>query len=251
MTAFRMILTTSRFLKAIALLGFLYIFATDFLYRRSPLLFEKIMHVCSFAILRFLRITLVSQIHRREDFPKNALYICNHSSSFEIFMMPCLFKKTDFVFTSDALKVPFFKKIFKKCPVIFVKGKSFRDRKNSLIKMQERLRAGRNVMLFPEGYSHKFLGPYFEKGAFQVAYETGYPIVPVYLHYDNLDVFVPDQVVSHKKEFFRILNAKNKKITAHVFDSVYPKSFSTVTEFRDAVYNQYQLWQEKFYGTFQ
>ena len=108
MNAFKMILTTPRFLKAITLLGILYVFATDFLYRLSPAFYEKLMRICSFAILRFLKITLVTRIHRLAPFPKNAIYICNHSSSFEIFMMPCLFKNTDFVFTSDALKVPFF-----------------------------------------------------------------------------------------------------------------------------------------------
>ena len=132
--------------------------------------------------------------------------------------------------------------------VIFVKDKSFRARKDSLLKMREQLDAGRNIMLFPQGYSHKFLGPYFEKGAFKVAYDSGFTIVPIYLHYENLNAFVPDDIVNHKNELFRIVRAHNKKITAHVFDSVQPQSFSSVNEFRDAVYHQYREWQTQFYG---
>lgn len=243
-----MMVMVSRFFKALALLSFLYVFAVECFYRLSPRFYEKTIKTCCFAILRFLNITVTVVSRASQPLNQNVIYICNHSSSFEIFIVPSLLNHTDFVMTAEALKVPFFKKIFRKCPLIFVERGSMAGRIQSFQKIKDHLKKGRNVMLFPEGYSHQFLAPRFEKGAFQIAFETGVPIVPIYLHYENLSVFVPDEVVSHKKEFFRILAAGNKKMTAYFFDPIQPETFSSADVLRDTVYRQYLAWQKEFYG---
>ena len=70
--------------------------------------------------------------------------------------------------------------------VVFVDRKSPESRKQSRNDVAERLNNGMSVIIFPEGTS--FEGPgllQFRPGIFQVASESGFPVVPVAIEYDD------------------------------------------------------------------
>lgn len=245
----QIILIPPRFLKAIFLLGITYIYTWERLYRRSPVFFEKIGILAFQSVVSLLGIKISKVFLNTTPLPSKAIYISNHSSSFELFIMACLLKHTDYVIDAGVLKIPMIGKIMKRVPMIFIDRYSLTSRANGPKAICDHLMAGRNVMLFPEGYSHKYLGDHFAKGAFQAAIDANVPIIPIYLHYNQLDVFVPDAKVNHKKEFFKILFARNKTITAYFFDSVTADQFNhNVSLFRDNVYEMYRDWQKQYYG---
>jgi len=247
MDLFKLVLLPPRFLKALFLLSCTYIAALKWIGFKAQW-FEWLGRKAFHAVVHFLGISVVRQPMHTRPLPEKAIYISNHSSSFELFIITCLLNKTDYVIDANVLKIPVINKILLKGPLIFIQRGSLQSRVDCLSTMAKRLAEGRNVMLFPEGYSHKYLSSHFAMGAFQASWDTGVPIVPIYMHYDNLDAFVPDAKVNHKKEFFRILFAPNKRIKAYIFDSISPSTFKNPQDYRDAVYQQYCQWQHDYYG---
>ncbi len=127
-----------------------------------------------------------------------AIFVSNHRSYFD-----------PIVTLGDVIALPVAKAEVKKWPLIgfanqlvgilFVERKKPASRKATLLAMKQTLQAGHSVLIYPEGTTsggRQMLE--LKKGAFRLAAESGFPVVPVALDYDDPreywlgdDLFVP------------------------------------------------------------
>jgi 1-acyl-sn-glycerol-3-phosphate acyltransferase len=116
--------------------------------------------------------------------PPPAVYILNHASTLDIFIIVALgLGKIRFVAKKEIQYNPFFFLMTKATGQIFIDRGDSRAAVNRLRKTYDFLKAtGNSIMLAPEGTrEHKGrLGP-FKKGAFRMAVDLNYPIVPIFI----------------------------------------------------------------------
>lgn len=111
------------------------------------------------------------------------IIIANHSSYLDIFLMPSIFPKHEFLFLgkSEILKYPLIKTYFKRLNIPIYRGDDRRSAK-AMITAIKKVKEGWSLVIFPEGGipdgdSPKMIP--FKNGAFKIAQSTGVPIIPV------------------------------------------------------------------------
>lgn len=122
-------------------------------------------------------------IDHRKDISKPAIYIFNHSSTLDIPVFLALgLERFRVVVKWELQYLPFFFIIGRLTGQVFIKRQNSEKAIATLLKTYERLQANNlSLVIAPEG-SRKHegvIGP-FKKGAFRMAIDLGYPIVPIY-----------------------------------------------------------------------
>lgn len=115
----------------------------------------------------------------RRDAP--AVYIANHLSIVDVWIMLVLVPpSTRFVAKQELFRIPIFGWALAASGFIPVNRKSRAEAVRTLAEAGARIRAGRSVVLFPEGTRSRDgrLAP-FKRGAFHLALSAGVPVVPV------------------------------------------------------------------------
>lgn len=108
------------------------------------------------------------------------LYLINHESILDIFMMGAAIPENFGIIVADYnFKIPGWRWIAKRYGAISVKRDKLEEAKVSLSRLEKEISAGKSVVIFPEG-SRTFTGQLqeFKKGAFHVAKNTGIKLVP-------------------------------------------------------------------------
>lgn len=118
-----------------------------------------------------------------------AIFIANHMSTLETFVLPCLIqsiREVTFVVKDSLLKYPFFGPVLKSRDPIVVTRKNLRaDLSAMLDGGAERLAAGRSIIIFPQGTRYLRINPHhFNSIGVKLARKTGVPIIPVALRTD-------------------------------------------------------------------
>lgn len=123
-------------------------------------------------------------IDRRTDPNRPMVYISNHSSTLDMFVILALgLKKTRFVAKHELQYNPFFFIIGRLTGQVFLqrqdREKAMKALDQALIDIREQ---GLSLYMAPEGTrKHEgVIGP-FKKGAFHMALNTGYPICPIFI----------------------------------------------------------------------
>ena len=163
-------------------------------------------------MLRILRPVLgVQVVGEGIPFEGPAIFACNHRSYFD-----------PIVTLGDVMALPVAKAEVRRWPIIgfanqlvgilFVDRENSDSRKATLEAMLQTLRSGHSVLIYPEGTTSnggQMLD--LKKGAFSLAAENGFPIVPVALDYDDpLDYWIGDDLfVPH---FFDRFGKRKKRI---------------------------------------
>lgn len=111
------------------------------------------------------------------------VYIANHASYMDaVVLLALLPPEVSFVAKRELLKVPFLRSIMKKLNYITVNRMDFSSNLTESTEIEERLRQGKSVALFPEGgFSYATGLRPFKMGAFKVAVESHTPICPIAL----------------------------------------------------------------------
>ncbi|MTI87239.1 MAG: 1-acyl-sn-glycerol-3-phosphate acyltransferase [Balneolaceae bacterium] len=111
------------------------------------------------------------------------IYIVNHSSTLDLLTMIAMgLPRVRFVAKWELQYIPIFFVVGRLTGQVFIKRKDKKHAIPTLKKTYDRLhRDNLSVMLAPEGSrKHEgIIGP-FKKGAFRMAIDLGYPIVPIY-----------------------------------------------------------------------
>lgn len=124
-----------------------------------------------------------SIVQHGESFDKPAVYLINHSSTLDIpSMMAVGIPNIRFIAKWELQYFPFFFIAGRLTGQVFIKRQNSEEAIQTLQKTYARLKRNNlSVMVAPEG-SRKHegvIGP-FKKGAFRMAIDLGYPIVPIY-----------------------------------------------------------------------
>jgi len=107
--------------------------------------------------------------------------VANHQNGLDIpVVADCLPVPFGFVAKAELERVPFLGAALRYSPSVFVTRSDPRRSLESMRRAAARIRAGSSVLVFPEGArSYDGQMSAFQKGAFQLAVESGVPIVPV------------------------------------------------------------------------
>lgn len=171
----------------------------------------------------------------RQDTSKPVIFIFNHCSTLDIPAILMLsLKRFRIVIKWELQYIPFFFIIGRLTGQVFIKRTDKEQAVSTLQKTYDRLKKDRlSIILAPEG-SRKHegrIGP-FKKGAFRMAIDLGYPIVPVF--FDGND----------RLSKGGSLMAKQGKITATIHPQIDTSSWKieTIEDHIDEVRNMYLRW---------
>ena len=172
---------------------------------------EKVAPFLSRIVLRVLGITFRTEYHQTKleddsiltgNVQTPAIYIVNHASTLDILTILALgIKRVRFVAKWEMQYFPFFFLLGRLTGQIFIKRgnreKAIQTLQNNYAKVH---RYRRSILIAPEGTrKHEMPIGSFKKGAFRMALDLGYPIVPVYFKDNishNLKLFAGPKIVS-------------------------------------------------------
>ena len=171
----------------------------------------------------------------RRDTSKPVIFIFNHCSTLDIpaFLMLAL-ERFRIVIKWELQYIPFFFIIGRLTGQVFIKRSNKEHAIATLKKTYDRLRKNNlSIVVAPEG-SRKHegkIGP-FKKGAFRMAIDLGYPIVPIY--FDGND----------RLSLGGSLMAKQGDITATIHPQIDTSTWSvdTIDDHIEEVRNKYLIW---------
>jgi len=208
--------------------------------------YYRMFRVWCHAFVRALDVDL--KLHQKNllPIPKQYILIANHPSAFEDIGIPALFE----VYSLAKIEVQSWwivGRIAIAAGTLFVKREDRESRRAAGENLIEELGKGKNIALYPEGgCKGKRIFESFRYGAFDVAMQTGIPILPVFLHYEAQDDFVWRAPHTLLDKLLHFLNTQNSTANYYVFDVIDPKQFSSKEEFTDYTWQLYKKWQEKY-----
>jgi len=187
-------------------------------------------------LLLFIGIRIKKHNVNKNAEGEQVIYISNHKSQIDI---PVNFTSTpQFVILSklQAAKLPVVGTNLRLAHVT-VDRKNKESRKNSLLELKEHIKAGRSLLLYPEGKRTRdgLLGD-FHDGAFTLASEFNLPIVPV--------VILGSDKINNPSNPFALFPGV---IHVYFLDKLYGNDFNSLAEFkeetRERMENQLKLKQ--------
>ena len=152
--------------------------------------FWKLMRIWSFFLIYAMGFRLKTDKHQKTDPKKSYMFIANHASLLDPWIMIAMNKNPIlFVGKKELVKLPIFGFFYKKA-VVMVDRKDPKSRKDVYARIKKRLDSGLSIAIFPEGLvptENVVLAP-FTNGAFSLAIEYQMPIV-TQIYYDAKRLF--------------------------------------------------------------
>ena len=200
---------------------------------------------CRF-LIRALGVDLRLHHKNINDIPEQYILIANHPSALEDFAIPALFDV--YPLAKEGVRQWFFiGRISDRARTIFVKRDDSESRHAALESLLDAAETGHNIAIFPEGgCMGRRIYKTFQTGAFDVSIQTGIPILPVFLHYEDQELFEwhSPQTLLHK--FWHYMTAKNNRANYYVYDVISPQGFTDKTDFAEHVHERYLQWQKRY-----
>ncbi len=142
----------------------------------------------------------------------NVLYISNHPSMIDAFILLTFIKSPNSFFIADSskiiLKLPIIKHVFKRMNNIFINRKDMRSGIKSLKEGTKNLNDGFNLVIFPEGQISQVLTNdlvgNFKGGAFKTALDAKKDIILISI--------IPDINIQKKPSIFGGIRSTNVKV---------------------------------------
>ena len=176
--------------------------------------------------------------------PRRFILIANHPSAFEDVGIPALFD-VDSLAKAEVRDWWIVGRISAAAGTLYVVRESRRSRAQAAGQLLDRLRAGRNLALYPEGgIKGKRLHSRFHHGAFEASLRTGIPIVPVFLHYAAEDDFYWAPQQSLLRKLLDIMRARDPRADYYVHDAFRPQDFTDKQAYCAAAHAQFLRWQD-------
>jgi len=194
---------------------------------------------------RALRVQLFLHQNNLQPLPEHFIIIANHPSVFEDLGMSALFN-AHFLAKIEVKDWWIVGRIGKAAGTLYVNRDCKESRAQATNTMLEALNKGLNIGLYPEGgcKGRRIFTP-FRYGAFDLALQSGIPIIPVFLHYEAQQDFEwQNQHLLCK--LWVITKAQNHRANYYVYDAIDPKQFSSKEALTDHVQNLYLQWQKRY-----
>lgn len=206
--------------------------------------YERLFHWWTQLFVLAVGVNLKVHQHYAGQLPAQYIVIANHPSAFEDIGMPSLFKA--YSVAKMGVKHWFLVgRIAEAAGTIFLKRDNKESRAAAGDEIEEALRAGKNIAIYPEGgCKGRRIAP-FLYGIFGISKATGVPILPVFLHYEaQADFEWQGQTLPRK--IVDIVSASNRTANYHVFDTFDPADFEDRESFCNHVHACYLTWQDKY-----
>jgi len=195
--------------------------------------------------VKALGVDLRLHVKSKKPLPEHYILIANHPSSMEDFGIPALFDIHPLA--KKGVRDWFFiGRISERAGTIYFDRKDPESRRSAIGAMVDALNSGVNIVLFPEGgCKGKRIYKQFKAGAFDVSIQTGLPVVPVFLHYEDQDTFEwqdPDTLIDN---LWGIMKTKNNRADYYQYDALEPSDFNDKFEFANHTHSLYLEWQKE------
>ena len=185
-------------------------------------------------------------VHKNDKpLPKQYILIANHPSALEDFAIPALFD----IYPLAKIEVRDWFVLGRICDyagTVFVERDSAGSRHAALKSLVTAVKAGKNIVIFPEGGCK---GPRiyekFQTGAFDIALQTGVPVLPVFLQYIDQQAFVWKKE-SLVKKLWQIFKTNNNRVNYHVHDAIEAENFDDKHQFAKHAHALYLEWQKEY-----
>lgn len=175
-----MIATLFRSLKVLFItLGYTVSYRIKVLFGRN-VSFQISAHEWAHSIVKSANISI--EVIGKEHFSEKAVYIVNHRSSADIYvLLDIMPKKSVFVYKHELLNHPLIGIALRMSPYIPVDRSSVKASAMSILKAKSTLQSGQSIIIFPEGtwsYPPHDILP-FKQGSLLIASTSGVPIIPI------------------------------------------------------------------------
>lgn len=207
--------------------------------------YRRLFQYWCWVFIRALRAQLYLHQKNLQPLPQHYILIANHPSVFEDLGLSALFD-AQFLAKIEMKDWWILGRISQACGTYYVQRDSKASRIEAQITLQNALVRGENVGIYPEGgcKGRRIFLP-FRFGIFEVAINTGVPIIPVFLHYEaQADFEWQNQHLITK--LWMILRAQNHRVNYYVFDAIDPKQFASKEALCEHVQDLYLTWQNRY-----
>ena len=175
-----MIATLFRSLKVLFItLGYTVSYRIKVLFGRN-VSFQISAHEWAHSIVKSANISI--EVIGKEHLSEKAVYIVNHRSSADIYvLLDIMPKKSVFVYKHELLYHPLIGIALRMSPYIPVDRSSVKASAMSILKAKSTLQSGQSIIIFPEGtwsYPPHDILP-FKQGSLLIASTSGVPIIPI------------------------------------------------------------------------
>jgi 1-acyl-sn-glycerol-3-phosphate acyltransferase len=208
--------------------------------------YHKLSRIWCQYLIRALGVDL--RLHKKNlhDIPKHYILIANHPSALEDFAIPALFDVCP-LGKEGVRDWYFIGRIADRAGTVFVKREDPTSRHIALESLLEAAKEGRNIAIFPEGgCMGRRIYSSFQTGAFDISIQTGIPILPVFLHYEDQELFEWHAPHTLLHKFWHYMTAQNNRANYYVYDAISPEGFSDKAKFAEYVRKLYLKWQERY-----
>jgi lyso-ornithine lipid O-acyltransferase len=154
--------------------------------------------------LSSLRILGIDYQKQGTPFPGVCLYVSNHRSMLDP-LIELSWIDTYILSKAEVGDYPLLGRGAKETGVVFVDRENHKSRRNALNAIESLLKSNCSVMIYPEGTTHtENLTGEFRKGAIELAFDLGVPIVPVMIEYpDNSYYWSHEKLMAYFVRIFR------------------------------------------------
>jgi 1-acyl-sn-glycerol-3-phosphate acyltransferase len=207
--------------------------------------YPRLFHAWCRSFVRALDVDLRLYQHYPGKLPARYILIANHPSAFEDIGIPALFKVRSLAKAevADWLLVG---RIATAAGTLYVERESSESRKAAGEALKTAAVQGDCIAVYPEGgCKGRRLASRFFNGAFNASFESGVPILPVFLHYPAQEDFEwADQSLLRK--IYEIATSRHRRADYHVFAPIDPRGFESAEAMKAHCYALYLGWQARF-----
>ena len=188
----------------------------------------------------------VHQKYTSNGLPPQYILIANHPSAFEDIGIPAVFP----VHSLAKIEVRdwwLVGRISTASGSLYVHRESKESRNAAAEAIEQALREGKNIALYPEGgCKGRRIFESFRYGAFDISLRTGIPILPVFLHYEAQDEFEwrSPQTLLHK--IWHMSTARNRVANFYIYDAFEPARFNDRESYAAYAHDKFLEWQARY-----
>ena len=213
---------------------------------RQGLWYTRLFQSWCRAFVHALGVDLRLHQKNRHPLPERYLLIANHPSAFEDIGIPALFD-VDCLAKIEVRDWWLVGRISAAAGTLFVRRESRESRDRAAKRIEQALKSGRNVALYPEGgVKGKRVYDNFRYGVFDLSLRTGIPILPVFIHYEAQDDFYWSDDQSLPRKLIDLMMTRNNRANYYLYDAFDPKDYPDKVAYSEAVHQQYLAWQQKY-----